>query len=203
MTTLHMFLIFPLIGAAIGWCTNWLAVKMIFRPRQARSILGIKVQGLLPRRRSELAKNVAETVERDLLSVEMIQRLVKQLVEGQTIRTLLHERIDTLVTEQLEQLGPVVRNFVPKDLVEKLKSRIEEELLNFIGGMSETIHEGIEENLDIHEMVRSRIEGFDLSRLEDIVFRIAAQELRHIEILGGVLGFIVGLAEVGILVLFQ
>ena len=203
MSVWQMLIIFPLIGAVIGWCTNWLAVKMIFRPREPMRLPGLTLHGLLPRRRKELAQNVAETVERDLLSVDMIQNLVRKLVEGDEIRTLLQERIDTLVSEQMDQLGPMVRNFVPKDLVEKLKSRIETEILSFIGGMAETLHRGIESNLDIREMVRTRIEGFDLDRLEEIVFRIAAKELRHIEILGGILGFVVGLAEVGILQLMK
>ncbi len=194
-------LIFPLIGAIIGWCTNWLAVKMIFRPRKPISILGLRLQGLLPRRRHELAMNVAETVERDLLSVDAIQKLIKSLVEGDQVRKLLHERIDTLISGQLANLGPFVGKFIPTEMIEKIKVKLEEEVLVFIEGLSEELHDGIAENLDIHDMVRSKIEGFDLERLEEIVSRIAAQELRHIEILGGVLGFMVGVVEVGIVAL--
>lgn len=194
-------LIFPLIGAIIGWCTNWLAVKMIFRPRKPISILGLHLQGLLPRRRHELAVNVAETVERDLISVEAIQKLIRALVEGDQVRELLHQRIDTLISDQLDNLGPFVSRLVPAELIEKIKLKLEEEVLVFIEGLSEELHHGIAENLDIHDMVRSRIEGFDLERLEEVIGRIAAQELRHIEILGGVLGFVVGVVEVGIVAL--
>lgn len=202
MTSPWLLASFPFIGAAIGWCTNWLAVKMIFRPREPVSILGFKVQGLLPRRRADLARNVAETVERDLLSVETIQKLVKGLAEGDQVRSLLHSRLDDLISQQLEKLGPIVKKFISDDLVDKIKKRVEDEVLLFIAGMSEELHKGIEENLDIRDMVRSRIEGFDLVKLEEIVFRIAAKELRHIEILGAVLGFTVGLVQVLILTIF-
>ncbi|MFQ5655538.1 MAG: DUF445 domain-containing protein, partial [Planctomycetota bacterium] len=77
------FILLPVIGALIGWCTNWLAVKMIFRPRRPRSMLGFRIEGLLPRRRSDLARSVARTVEQDLLSVDEIQDLVKKLAEGE------------------------------------------------------------------------------------------------------------------------
>ena len=54
---------FPLIGAIIGWCTNYLAVKMIFRPYKPISFLGLKIHGLIPRRQSDLARSIGETIE--------------------------------------------------------------------------------------------------------------------------------------------
>ncbi len=43
------------------------------------------------------------------------------------------------------------------------------------------------------------IEEFDLGTLESIVYGIASKELKMIEVLGGVLGFLIGLLQVGIL----
>ncbi|MEM7166727.1 MAG: DUF445 family protein [Planctomycetota bacterium] len=190
-----IYIVLPLIGALIGWCTNWLAVKMIFRPRVERSFLGIRVQGLLPKRRGALAENVAGTVERNFISVEDIQQVVTGMVKGEKVRALLHERIDALIAEQMQRFGTMVKMFISDDLIAQLKTKIEDEVLTFVEGMSGEIQNGIAEHLDIHELVKSRIESFDMQRLEDIVFKIAAKELRHIEVLGGVLGFVVGLVE--------
>ena len=44
----------PLLGGVIGYVTNRIAVKMIFRPIKPVSVLGIKVQGLIGRRQREL-----------------------------------------------------------------------------------------------------------------------------------------------------
>ncbi len=194
-----MWIALPLIGALIGWCTNWLAVKMIFRPRTKRRILGITFEGLLPRRRSQLATSVAETVERDLLSVDQIQSLVQRMIQGDEIRSLLREKIETLLKGQISKLGPLAAGFLSGDTFQRLQTKVQDEILVFIEGLGSKIHEGLAENLDIREMVRTRIESFDLARLEDIIQRIAAQELQHIVILGGILGFVVGLAEVGLL----
>ena len=195
------WLVFPTVGAAIGYGTNWLAVKMLFRPREPRAVLGLQVQGLVPRRRSELAESVARTVEQELLSKDDIRSIVTALAESERIRGLLHERVDTLIAEQMKSFGPLVRTFVSSDLIEKLKARIETEIVGFIGGMSEELHRGLGEHLDIHTMVKSRIEAFELERLEGLVHRIAKKELRHIELLGGVLGAAIGLVEAGILAL--
>lgn len=201
MSELWAFILFPVVGALIGWCTNWLAVKMIFRPREPRSILGFQVQGLLPRRRKELAENVAATVERDLLSIDQIQAVVKDMLRGENIHAQLRGRIDTLIDEQLGKLGGFAM-FITPEVVQKIKVRIEQEVFDFVEVLSEQAHHSIGERIDIQAMVREKIEGFDLERLESMVFRIAATELRHIELLGGVLGFFVGLAEAGLVLLF-
>ena len=203
MSQWWLLLVCPAVGALIGWGTNWLAVKMIFHPRTPRRVLGWRVEGLLPRRRADLARNVAETVERDLVPVEMIQGVVRQLIKGERVRGLLHERIETLIDEQIARLGPIVRTMVPKDLITQLKEKVESEIIDFVESISGELHDGIDEHLDIQAFVRERIEAFDMVRLEEIVFRIAARELRHIEMLGALLGAAIGLVQAGIVLALQ
>ena len=54
--------------------------------------------------------------------------------------------------------------------------------------------------IDLSAMIEEKINSFDLQRIETIILSIARKELRHIELLGGILGGIIGLAQ-GILVL--
>jgi len=60
----------PIVGAVIGLFTNWLAIKMLFRPLTEKRILGLRVPftpGMLPRERGRMARSMAETVATDLL----------------------------------------------------------------------------------------------------------------------------------------
>lgn len=198
MSPLYWILL-PAVGAAIGYGTNWLAVKMLFRPKKPLRLPGLTLHGLVPRRQKDLAASVARTVEEEFISKEDIQKLVSTLAESDRVKDLLHERVDAMIQDQLNSFGPLVRTFVSKDLIESLKAKIEKEIVGFIGGMSEELHRGLGEHLDIHEMVRTRIESFDLDRLEEIVHSIAKKELRHIEVLGGVLGAMIGLAQAGLI----
>ena len=45
----------PFVGAFIGWLTNYVAIKMLFRPREPWYILGFPMQGVMPRRQRDLA----------------------------------------------------------------------------------------------------------------------------------------------------
>jgi uncharacterized membrane protein YheB (UPF0754 family) len=73
----------PLIGALIGYFTNWLAVKMLFRPYYPKKIGKLKVPftpGIIPKRKPALAKAVGKAVGEELLTKDDI---AKALTSGQ------------------------------------------------------------------------------------------------------------------------
>lgn len=69
----------------IGFGTNWVAIKMLFRPRQTRPIFG---QGLIPSQRDELIQKVADEVIEKLINEQIIQR---ELDESRLISRLTDE----------------------------------------------------------------------------------------------------------------
>lgn len=95
---LMKFVIASLVGAVIGYITNWLAIKMLFRPHEEKRFLGFKVPftpGLIPKERYRMAKSVGETVGTHLLSREaLVEALCSPKVKGQ-----LDNWIETRVKE--------------------------------------------------------------------------------------------------------
>jgi uncharacterized membrane protein YheB (UPF0754 family) len=80
-------LIPPLAGAIIGYVTNAVAIKMLFRPLKEARLLGRRVPftpGILPRERHKLADSIGSMVERELLTSDVLkERLGKSEVRGQ------------------------------------------------------------------------------------------------------------------------
>ncbi|MCT4598617.1 MAG: DUF445 family protein [Vallitalea sp.] len=65
----------PIIGAAIGYSTNWVAIKMLFRPYSEKRIMGVKVPftpGLIPKERQRISNNIGEVIEEYLLTDKVI-----------------------------------------------------------------------------------------------------------------------------------
>ncbi|MFW6049396.1 MAG: DUF445 domain-containing protein, partial [Candidatus Bipolaricaulota bacterium] len=51
----------PVVASVIGYSTNWIAIKMLFRPLQEKRVFGFRVPftpGLVPRRKNEIAENI-------------------------------------------------------------------------------------------------------------------------------------------------
>jgi uncharacterized membrane protein YheB (UPF0754 family) len=82
MNAILPWLIPPIAGAIIGYVTNAIAIKMLFRPLKELRILGIRVPftpGILPRERHKLADSIGRMVERELLTPEILnERLSRQ-----------------------------------------------------------------------------------------------------------------------------
>ncbi len=69
------FIIEPLIGAVIGCFTNYIALKMLFRPYEPKRLFGKNLPftpGLIPKRRKEIARAIGTMVERDLLDKKAV-----------------------------------------------------------------------------------------------------------------------------------
>ena len=192
--TIIRLIAIPLIAAATGYLTNWVAVRMLFRPRGERRVFGLRVQGLIPRRRSEMARKIGDTIERHLISHEDIRRVLGKPEVDAQIHASIDRRITGVMDEKIASLNPMVAMMVTDGVREKMGKAISEEIVAAIPAVTEELLLKLEENLDFRQLVVEKVEEFDLEVLEGIVLSIAGRELRAIEILGGVLGFAIGLA---------
>jgi len=190
----------PVIAALIGWFTNYIAVKMIFRPRRELRFAGIRVIGLIPKRKHDLAVKIAETIEKELIShkdiIAILQSEDFHLHAGDVIR----KKVDGFIAEKLSK-NALIAMFVTPDMSAKFSDMIMEELQKEMPGLIDSLFTAVEEKIDFRKIIQAKIDEFDISRLESIIYAIASRELRAIEILGGVLGFIVGLVQLAIVLI--
>ena len=181
-------------GALIGWLTNWLAIRMLFWPRMPWGVPGTSLcyQGILPRRRAELARLVGVIVEEELLAPQWIAEQVlneqapARIVEevSVAVRAGLHERMPTWIGQSV---GPMLLR-----LADRI---IRQELHRFFDQNLDRLMAGISRDLAVADLVEQQINRLDLEEVERITLRLASQELRFIVVLGAVLGAVVGLLQ--------
>jgi uncharacterized membrane protein YheB (UPF0754 family) len=94
----------PILGGVIGYFTNDIAIKMLFRPYRAIYILGRKVPftpGLIPSNQERLAKNISDTIMGSLLTPDELQKLAKRLLQTERVQSAILWLL-RLATEQLQ-----------------------------------------------------------------------------------------------------
>ncbi len=190
----------PLISALIGWITNYIAVKMIFRPRKAINFLGLRIIGLIPKRKADLAQKIAETVERELISHRDIKEIINSSDFHSQASAVIRAKLEYFITSKISS-NPLLSLFVSSDVVSKLGSLFMEELEKEIPSILDELFHSIENKLDFQKIIRDKILNYDLSKFESIIYTIASRELKAIEYLGGILGFIVGIIQLAIIFL--
>jgi uncharacterized membrane protein YheB (UPF0754 family) len=188
-------LIIPFVTALIGWITNYVAVKMLFKPRMPINIGGYKLQGLIPTRQKDMAKECAEILEREILQQNMLSDAIKKI----DLNPLLKDSVSKLVQEKIPTM---VQMFAP-DMADKLKtatplieSMVMSELLKEGEIVKDRLSKSIGETFDIKEIVEDKIANFDLDKLESIVTGVANREFKNIERMGAILGFAIGVGQV-------
>lgn len=184
----------PLFTALIGWLTNKVAIKMLFRPRRPVRVFFWTWQGLVPRRQAEIAARTGEIIERELLSQHFLREKIKQI----DLRSHMHDFAIRLIRhgvgERLKSI-PLIGGFINESTISKLESIAAEELAREAPALIAMLGDEAEHHLDIKSYIEEQINGFDLDKLEEVVNQVASSEFRNIELMGGVLGFIVGVAQ--------
>jgi len=124
MNTLLLFAVPPLAGAIIGFVTNVIAIRMLFRPLKEIRVFGIRLPftpGILPRQRKKLAVSIGSMVERELLTPEILRgRLARD-----DVREKIRQAISLFTENILEKTPKDLSAGSEKFLTEKAPSALE------------------------------------------------------------------------------
>ena len=186
------------IGAMIGWITNYIAIKMLFRPYKEMNFLFFKIQGLIPKRRSEIAVSIADTVQKELISLKDITNSLNadELEEkmGAVIDKILEEKLESEITKKF----PMLAMFLSDEIINKIKSIIKTSVLENKEAIINMFTSYLEEKVDFKKIIIENVEAFSLEKLEEITYSLAKKELKHIEVIGAILGGIIGIFQFAI-----
>lgn len=183
----------PLAGAVIGWVTNYVAIKLLFRPHLPIEVLGWKIQGIIPKRRKEIARSMAKAIEKDLLSSEDLASVLSGLNWEREIEKTVEEAVEHRFSNRFLKL-PVV-GLVSENLKNQVKLVLTREIITHLDRKKGHIATKVRENIDIKELLVSRIDKLDLKKFEQLLTEFIARELKHLEWLGGVMGFLIGVFQ--------
>ena len=190
------YILGPWLCAFIGWFTNYLAIKMLFHPRKPKRILGWTLQGLFPKRQAELADLLGEVVEKELVNHEDIQRVIQDPAFHRRIRSLVDTYVSRFLQKKLSSVHPLLASLLQgRKVMEKIKDLVVDEVERFIPDMLAKAAHELETRFEFSTIVRDKIAGFSIEKLENVLFQLMKREFRFIEVVGGVLGLLVGTVQ--------
>jgi uncharacterized membrane protein YheB (UPF0754 family) len=197
----YWLLLIPVISAFIGWVTNWVAIKMLFHPKQPVKVLGITFQGIFPKRQDQFAVKLGKLVSEQLLSFSDIESKLTNPANLQKMMPMVEQKIDDFLRIRLADTMPMISMFIGDKTIEKLKTAIMNELESLFPALIKNYTSSLRQELDLEQIVTEKVKNFSSDQLEDILYQVMAREFRFVEIIGGVLGFLIGLLQIGITLL--
>ena len=157
----------PLIGALIGWLTNYIAIKMLFHPKNEVKIFFIPVQGVFPKRQKVLARKLGQVVSEELVSAQDVTDHLKEKATSEAVLDHIAMRLEEGISKRLPVAFPILAMLKSSDMAEKIKNM----LLDQMGGLNEELIDKLsgelEEELDVQRIVEEKISAFSSDKLEE------------------------------------
>jgi uncharacterized membrane protein YheB (UPF0754 family) len=171
------FIVYPIVGSFLGFITNFIAIKLLFRPK--RKLLGI--QGLLPKRKSEIAERAGKIVNEHLVNSEEIRKQLDRAKISRAIDSYIEKNANGLL--DIPILKPSLKKVILLMLIDR------------DGYIKRKILESFIDRSMISEIVKQKINEFDISAIEALVKNASGPELNFIILSGACLGFVIGLTQ--------
>ena len=196
MDRIAEFLLMVGVGALIGWFTNYLAIRLLFRPYNEINLVIFNLQGLIPKRRHEIALNIAEVIETELISIREIgDKLDTSSFEYGDLDEFLDRLVKEKIKAELLEKNPFLKMFMNDGILNKMRDYIKKLILDNKEELFQLLLKSIEKNVDLKGHIIEKMDNFSLREIEDIIIKISKKELKHIEILGGILGGIIAVFQ--------
>ena len=171
------FIVYPLVGSFLGFITNFIAIKLLFRPK--KKMLGI--QGLLPKRQGEIAERAGRIVNDYLVNSEEIRKqLDKKKLAAAIDRYLENNKIVVLDI-------PILKGTLKKAALSMLIDRD--------GYFKRKVIESFIDRGMVLNIVQQKIKDYDIGSLEKLIKTASGPEINFIIFSGACLGFVIGLTQ--------
>jgi uncharacterized membrane protein YheB (UPF0754 family) len=126
-----------------------------------------------------------EDIEKKITSPETIARALP----------LVDQHVEHFIQVKLKEEIPLISMFIGSDTIQNIKKGIVHEVEVLFPTLIQQMTGHLKEELDIQKLVTEKVKQFSSDKLESILNAIMKKEFRFVEIIGAVLGFLIGLIQ--------
>ena len=186
----------PFIAALVGWFTNYLAVKMLFFPKNPVKILGLfTVQGIFPKNQQRVAEKIGKMVADELLSSKDLKEKLNNPENILSVKELVEARIDYYLNVTFPKQYPITSKLLGEKRKEKFKTELMDEVHTSVPVMIDHYMENLEERFNVEQIIKDKVEQLPSDKLENLIMTLLNKEFKFIEYIGAVIGFLIGLMQ--------
>ncbi len=176
----------PAAGFGVGYLTNWIAIKLVFAPREPVRVGPITVQGLFHKRQPEVAEAFGRIVATRVLNADNIVRTVMESEGAARMNEIVEHRVGELIAKY--EAHPMANLVLAPEqrpaLREEVLGRIKEEWPK-PGGF---FHTFAGESVDLHGELERRMAALDRESYEGVLRPAFQQDEWKLIAAGAVLG---------------
>jgi uncharacterized membrane protein YheB (UPF0754 family) len=195
--TLHSPWVMPIFGGLTGWFTDWLALKMIFNPREPKRYFGVfHWQGLFLKRRKEVAADYGELIAREIITPHNVLQAVLRGPLADRLFAVVQRQVTEALDRQTRLARPLVALTVGGRRYQQMKHSVAEKVMSRMPETLTFIEDYAEEAMDIRNTLVQKMQELTAEEFEELIRPAFQQDEWILITVGAVLGFAVGELQV-------
>ncbi len=187
--------ILPLFGMLVGYITNYLAIKLIFRPLKPIRIGKLEIQGMFIRRQKEVSTEYSRIVASKIITIENIFEYIIRGPGTVKLRAIVQKQIENTINETAGLLKSLVEISTGSKLFIHIRNiacfRFMQELpmnIRHVFGYAEN-------TLNLEQILREKMMGLSSSEFEAFLRPVFKEDEFKLIIIGAILGGFAGIAQ--------
>jgi uncharacterized membrane protein YheB (UPF0754 family) len=193
----HSTLTMPLFGLIVGWLTDWLALKMIFYPRQPRRFLGMLTwQGVFQRRREDVAIDYGRLIAGEVLTTERMIEAVLRGPRSDRLFALIQREVEGAIDEQVRVARPLVTLTVGTRRFEEVKLAATAKVIQRLPDTLREAEGYATRALDVRNTIVEKMRQLTPLEFEMLLRPAFKQDEWKLIAVGAIIGFLVGELQV-------
>ncbi|MCC6994717.1 MAG: DUF445 family protein [Deltaproteobacteria bacterium] len=186
----------PLVGVIVGLATNWLALKMVFRPQQPTRYLGlVTYQGVFARRQAEIARDYGRIAAEQILTPRNLIRLITEGAGGERLARLISETVAERLDTEWKKVEPLVPVRVEPEVLTRIKQLAAQRIVARIPDVTPELESYIARKLEVARTIEDKLAALSKPEFERVLRGLFEEDELLLIIIGGALGGAVGLVQ--------
>jgi uncharacterized membrane protein YheB (UPF0754 family) len=188
----HEPLIMPAFGLIVGWFTDWLALKMIFNPKEPIRIFGIEWQGLFLKRRKEVAADYGALIADEIITPRKVLEAVMKGPLSDRVFAMVRKQVQASIDRNTGLARPLVVMAVGSGRYNEMKRSITTKVMDRMPETMLYIEDYAREQMDIRNLLVEKMQQLDELQFEALIRPAFEQDEWILISVGAALGFFMG-----------
>jgi uncharacterized membrane protein YheB (UPF0754 family) len=189
----HNPLVLPIFGGAIGLFTDWLAIKLVFFPRERTRILGIvPFQGIFQRRRNEVARQYGELVATEVMTAPNIVEGILRGPKSDRLIGAIQRIVQRSIDEQVSIAKPFVSIAIGPQRFQEMKHAAADRATRYLSATALYASDYATGAMDVADTIAGRMRRLSRVEYERLLRPAFRQDEWKLIAVGAIIGALVG-----------
>ena len=184
--------VLPLFGFLVGWATNWLALKVIFRPLNPHKFGPFNIQGIFLKRQAEVSETFARVNCVEILHTKAIWDAILTGPLSPNFFAMLRAHSIVFTERLVGGIKPLIVFRMGSQEYSEMKEEIAKQIADNLPSIMPHSYEYTTEALDMENTIRERMQKLSYAEFEGVLHPAFEEDEILLILVGGLLGLVAG-----------